>query len=123
MNTKLNTAFGFIALATALAISTFGLAETGSPDNTVSETVTYRDLDLSTPTGVRTLYQRIALAAYDVCGPGQADLLAVAAERAWEDKAMLDAVTKVGHPDPIAMYNAGHHYAPIAVRVAGLQPR
>jgi UrcA family protein len=40
-----------------------------APDYKASESVSYSDLDLSTPDGARTLLRRIDLAAQRVCGP------------------------------------------------------
>ena len=61
MNTKLSTAI--VAVMVVMTGSLSGVAGAQAP----SEVVRYSDLDLSTATGVRTLYKRIQNAAWRVC--------------------------------------------------------
>jgi UrcA family protein len=69
-------------------------------------TVRYADLDLSNPQGAATLYHRIVQAGRAVCDPGDSSPWALAAMHNCVNKAVADAVTKVGQPQLIAVYNA-----------------
>jgi len=62
-----------LASSTAFAGSSFDLPAWGEARST---TVRYADLDLATPTGVRTLQQRIARAVDRVCSLPHAEQLA-----------------------------------------------
>ena len=51
-----------------LLAGSLGVAQAATPDDEVPKVVvSYSDLDLSTPEGARVLYQRISLAAREVC--------------------------------------------------------
>jgi UrcA family protein len=63
MNRKLNTTF----CAALVAAFTLGAPAFAQPPSEVAKTVRYSDLDLSTPAGIRTLYDRIQGAAWRVC--------------------------------------------------------
>ncbi len=69
MNTKLSSALLAAALATAFALSGTAYAQTASDAASASpsKVVSYSDLDLSSPAGIRTLYGRIQNAAWRVC--------------------------------------------------------
>ena len=82
-----------------------------------SVTVKYGDLNLSNPQGATTLYRRIVGAAHEVCDLPYDDLSSGAKARACVDKAISNAVTKVGHPELIAIYNAMNRQ-PLPVTVA-----
>jgi UrcA family protein len=70
--------------------------------------VKFGDLNLANPLGAATLYRRITVAAHEVCktldpsnhglGTAQQDLCI--------HKAIADAVTDVGHPELVAVYNS-----------------
>ena len=55
-------------LAVAIA-SICTSANAGSPDQSAQRTVRFADLDLSRPAGIAVLYQRIRVAAREVCQP------------------------------------------------------
>jgi UrcA family protein len=82
-----------------------------------SLTVKYGDLNLSNPEGATILYRRIVGAAHEVCDPPSSELSALSQTRACIDKAIADAVTKVGHPALVAIYNAKNRQ-PLPVTVA-----
>jgi UrcA family protein len=65
MYIKLSTACGALALVAALDVSSPGYAQSSSAPPSVI--VRYGDLDLSSPAGVRSLYERIQHAAWRVC--------------------------------------------------------
>jgi UrcA family protein len=71
-----------------------------------SMTVRYGDLDLSNPQGAATLYRRIVQAGRAVCDSSDSSPWALAAMHNCVNKAVADAVTKVGQPQLIAVYNA-----------------
>ena len=62
----------FFQLSTALAVLSAGLiagqANAGPTDNLPAVTVSYADLNLANPAGVRILHRRIETAARSVCG-------------------------------------------------------
>ena len=64
------------------------------------ETVSYRDLNVADKAGAQRLYERIALAADNVCGMNDEGiaLLFDSDYRACKEKAIEDAVAKVDQP-------------------------
>jgi UrcA family protein len=76
-----------------------------------SVTVSYRDLDLSSPEGANALYRRIQAAAKEVCGRPGADLLEQSVWRGCYRHAIADAVGKVNSP----LLTAVHTGRPAAV--------
>ena len=90
----------------ALIVCLLGItpAWSNTPD-TPSVTVRYGDLDLSSPAGANTLYQRIQAAARQVCGYPGADLLEQASWRSCYRSAVGDAVRKVNSPLLIAVHS------------------
>jgi UrcA family protein len=104
------------AIFGALAAGFTGVSTAG--DTTVrSITVKYGDLNLSNPQGAATLYSRIVRAAHEVCELPDDSLSFRADARACLHKAIADAVTKVGHPELIAVYNANNR-EPLPATVA-----
>ena len=76
-----------------------------TPPATRSVTVSYRDLDLKTIEGARTLYQRLKGAARTVCeGSGVGGVQDVVGFRACFDAALSEAVAKVNTPFLTAMH-------------------
>jgi UrcA family protein len=76
-----------------------------------SVVVKYADLNLSSPEGANALYRRINAAARDVCRSydlGSGSFKLAAGSDPCVRKAIADAVTKVGHPALLAIYNAKH---------------
>jgi UrcA family protein len=111
--------FGALALGCS-AVST--AAERGDLPQVL---VRFEDLNLATRQGASALYGRIAAAADEVCQSNAVDnrdLLAQQQLRACVHKAIADAVTKVGQPELLAIYNAKNH-RPVATMVAIAQNR
>jgi UrcA family protein len=79
-----------------------------------SVTVSYRDLDLSTPEGAKVLYKRIQAAAKEVCGRPETDLLEQAIWKSCYRHAVGDAVGKVNSPLLTAVHT-GHPAAVTAM--------
>ncbi len=103
------------AILGALAAGFAGLsAGAGMIESSV--TVKYGDLNLSNAVGAAALYSRIVAAARQVCDSPN-DLASQASARACRNKAISEAVTKVGHPGLIAVYNAKNPQ-PLPVTVA-----
>lgn len=95
-----------IALFGAVAASFAGVAAAGNPE-LLQITVPYGDLTVSTSQGAATLYNRIRIAAGEVCWPlDHGDLSSKHKAADCAHKAIVDAVTKVGQPALFAVYNA-----------------
>jgi UrcA family protein len=108
------------ALVSAIAASFTVVCAAADNTETVSVVVKYGDLNVSNPEGAATLYRRIAAAASTVCGPYETDswhLGSRARINACVHKAIADAVTKVGQPELIAVYNAKNR-EPLPITVA-----
>jgi UrcA family protein len=99
------------AILGAISAGFATVAAAGSLPEARSETVQYADLNLSNPQGAAALYRRIVAAARNVCDRGGFDLASQQAIRACIDEAVADAVTKVGHPELVGVYNAKSHRA------------
>jgi UrcA family protein len=111
--------FGALSL-TCGAVST--AAEIGALPQVI---VKFEDLNLATPQGASALYGRIAAAADEVCQSNAVESRDLAAQqqlRACVHTAIATAVTKVGQPQLLAIYNAKHH-RPVATMVAVAQNR
>ena len=87
-----------------------------------SKTVKYGDLNLSNPQGAAALYGRIVQAAYAVCDTADIGLWSRTAVHDCISKAVADAVTKVGEPRLIAVYNAKNS-RPLPITLATAQTR
>jgi len=101
---------GLIAAAVlgTLAAGFAGVSAAADPSEVRSVTVHYADLNLSSPQGAAALYRRIKWAAQDVCGWND-DLLEMDVDaQPCVDKAIADAVTRVGRFELTAIYNAKH---------------
>ncbi len=71
-------------------------------------TVSYFDLDLSTPAGVQTLYDRTKQAARSVCASfASKELGRLAFRRDCYEQAVDDAVATVDRPALTALYQTG----------------
>jgi UrcA family protein len=109
MNTKINR-FNVITL-TLTSLLGFGAAMAAADaaaSNGPDVTVSYRDLDLSRPADVRTLYRRIENAAASAClsAPPTVEL---ARHLAWErcySAAIDSAVMQVRSPELLALYRS-----------------
>jgi UrcA family protein len=123
-NTASSHLRGLIAAAVlaTLAAGFAGVSAAADDSEVRSETVHYADLNLSSPQGAAMLYRRIKWAAQHVCGWDDDSFGVGTDTRACEDKAIADAVTRVGRPELTAVYNANHRQ-PLAVTFAAVQPR
>ena len=82
-------------LAVAMA-SICTIANAGSPEQSTQRTVRFADLDLSRPAGIAVLYQRIRVAAREVCQTvDERDLMLLAASRSCVRDAIDHAVDDV----------------------------
>jgi UrcA family protein len=105
------------AILGALALGFVKVSAAADASATRSVTVMYGDLNLSEPKGAATLYSRIVWAAREVCEQIDDTLTSRALVRACVNRAIAEAVTKVGHPKLIALYNAKNPQ-PLPVTVA-----
>lgn len=96
-----------VALA-ILGASALGFAAVSTAGDTVTRSVTvqYGDLNIANPQGAEALYGRITRAAQQVCQTPDDTIENLADVFKCEHKAIAAAVTKVGHPELIAVYNA-----------------
>lgn len=93
------------ALAASFATVCAAADSTGAP----TVIVKYGDLSVSNPQGAARLYGRIVAAAHEVCKGfdiNSRDLASQARLKACVHKAIADAVTAVGQPQLLAIYNA-----------------
>ena len=89
----ISASFGLFSLGAAIAAS--GMAP-GKGEYTISKAVSYADLNLSSPVGVKELNRRVHNAARDLCTiNGIKPLTAVWAERACIRDAIKDATADV----------------------------
>ena len=118
---------GLIATAVFGALASSFAAVCTATDGTgfSSQTVKYGDLNISNAQGAAELYRRIVLAANDVCGSRDVDTMHLGARQRMDAcvrKATADAVTRVGHPELIAVYNSKNRQ-PLPITVASAQTR
>jgi UrcA family protein len=93
------TPFRALALAAlACACVASPVFASTAPADSASEKVTYRDLNIGTPSGAATLYQRIRAAARDVCGEEGRGLDEQRAWRSCYHTAVSEAVAQVNNP-------------------------
>jgi UrcA family protein len=96
--------------AAAFAAGT-GTVSAGQPDEVLTKTVYYGDLNLESQQGAKALYYRLRSAARQVCAPYESlDLSLQSAWRSCVDYAMDGAVAKINKPMVSALHNqtAGH---------------
>jgi UrcA family protein len=101
MNTTIqNTArAAAILVCGAIALCSLQLTAQAADDALPSKKVSYADLDISTPTGAKVLYGRIAAAAHQVCAlSGYKDLGAMQRVNGCVDRAINNAVKDVDSP-------------------------
>jgi UrcA family protein len=113
------------AILSALACSFVAVCAAADGSGTTSVIVRYGDLNISNPEGAATLYRRIVAAANNVCDPhaiDSRDLASRAEVNACVHKATADAVTKVGRPELVAIYNAKNRQ-PLPITVAATSSR
>ena len=94
----------------AILASGYTTAIAAAGMETRSSVVKYGDLNLSNTQGATTLYRRIVAAAHEVCSYSNTDrnFLVSGNVNKCIHKAIADAVTKVGRPELIAIYNANN---------------
>lgn len=133
LETIMKTLFTSTHLSRLITTAIFGaLALSGGAASIAADTsevpqvvVKFGDLNLSNPQGAAKLYSRIATAAYEVCKSfdiNSRDLGSRARLTACLHKAIADAVTKVGQPELLAIYNAKNHQ-PLPINVAAAHSR
>ena len=105
---RLRAATTSAALAACLAAAGgVATARAALPEQPPSVRVDYGDLNLATQQGSRELYDRIASAARQVCGPADPrDLEALAAAHACKARAIAQAVRDVNNPNLAATFAA-----------------
>ena len=89
----------------AAPVMAWSMTQPGKDQVMRKETVSYRDLNIANDAGAKRLYERIALAADNVCGMNDEGvaLLFDRDYRACKDKAIADAVAKVDQPNLTAI--------------------
>ena len=115
-STHLRTVFA-TAILCALSAGLLGVTARADGITERSVTVKYGDLNLAKPEGASALYSRIVGAAHDVCDLPAEGLTFRAEAQACREKAIANAVIKVGHPELTAIYNAKNR-EPLPVTVA-----
>lgn len=111
----------FVAVA-AISLGSVAVAAHADAVDAPARTVHYSDLNLSTQSGVATLYNRIRNAAQLVCGnvdPRRLDEAASA--KACIDKAVFSSVTAVNNPKLTSEYNARVSGAQKQISVASIR--
>lgn len=109
MTTSTRSTRGMIvaAILTSLISSFSTVCNAAEPTDVRTTTVKYADLDLSTPQGAASLYNRIRFASEAVCSPsGQGDLAAMSRSQKCVKQAIAGAVAKVNQPALSAVYAA-----------------
>ena len=109
MTTSTRSPRGMIAAAilTSLISSFSAVCNAADPTDVRTTIVKYADLDLSTPQGAASLYNRIRFASETVCSPsGQGDLAAMTRSQKCVKEAIAGAVAKVNQPALSAVYAA-----------------
>jgi UrcA family protein len=111
------------AICGVLAVSAAAMCSADDRTDVPQEVVKYADLNLSSPQGANALYSRIRAAAERACRPfDRRDLRSKIQMQACVTTAVADAVTKVGHPGVVAIYNA-KHASPLPTLVLAKQDR
>src|ERR1700741_3950235 len=107
------------AIFSALAFGCGAVSIAADRSDVPQAVVKFGDLNLSNPQGAATLYDRIVFAAHELCRSFDADIRTVAPGElnACVHRAIADAVTKVGQPELIAVYNARNRQ-PLPITVA-----
>ncbi len=109
MNTTTKNIIEAVAVASLLVV---GLGIRARAAEVPQVHVKYGNLNINTPAGAAVLYQRIRLAATQVCGtPDQRDLARLETAKACTDKAIADAVAAVGNDTLMDVYHARVHDA------------
>lgn len=109
--------------AATVMIGTFTLGFTltghAAATDTAQAVVKYGDLSVTTSLGANTLYRRLYSAARTVCSSiDEASLAGKHQKAVCVDKAIADAVAKVGEPALTAVYSENNARPATAIRVA-----
>ncbi len=108
-------------LVAAAAIAWLGgtVAQAGEPDNSVPhKVVSFHDLNVNSPEGAAVLYQRIKMAAYEVCGnPDRFDLSELKLQICVKD-AVSRAIAQVNNPVLTNLYEGKTGKTPAKVTLA-----
>lgn len=103
MKTNVKTASRIpLAFTTALLLACVAVSTARAGEQVRSETVKFQDLNVDSPSGVQTLYERIHSAAQRVCS--ESDALQQIAARACARKAEARAIAKLSLPQLTAFY-------------------
>ncbi len=103
MNSNVKTASRIpLALTAAMLLAFAGASSAHANDQVRSETVKFGDLNVGTPSGVQTLYDRIHAAARRVCS--ESDPLQRTAVNACTRKAEASAIETLSLPQLTAFY-------------------
>ena len=101
------------ALVALTMTSVCAIANAGVPDGAVHRIVRFADLDLTRPADVAVLYQRIRVAAREVCPSlSERDLTLLAASRSCVVDAIDQAVSDI-HSPTLSRYHQMKSEAPI----------
>jgi UrcA family protein len=109
MTTSTRSTRGMIvaAILTSLISSVSAVCNAADATDARTTVVKYADLDLSTPQGATSLYNRIRFASETVCPPSDhGDLAAIARSQKCLKQAIAGAVAKVNQPTLSAVYAA-----------------
>jgi UrcA family protein len=109
MTTSTRSTRGMIvaAILTSLISSFSTVCNAAEPTDVRTTTVKYADLDLSTPQGATSLYNRIRFASEAVCSPADhGNLAAISRSQKCVKQAIAGAVAKVNRPTLTAVYAA-----------------
>ena len=112
------------AIFGALALGCSAISHASDTSHETQVAVQYGDLDLSNPRQANELYGRITAAANKACTSYSVDgrsLIVHTLLRTCVDKAVAAAVTKIGEPKLVAIYNSKHR-EPVIDAVAVAQP-
>jgi UrcA family protein len=113
-------AVSLLSVLSANLVALPAMADSSEPPKV---TVKFGDLDISGPQGAGVLYRRIRAAAQNVCSPFEGSSLSAKLHLdACVNKAVADAVTKVGSPRLSDVYSAKIGKS-VQARVASLQYR
>jgi UrcA family protein len=93
------------AILTSLISSFSAVCNAADPTDVRTTIVKYADLDLSTPQGAASLYNRIRFASEAVCSEAR-DLAAISRSQKCVKQAIAGAVAKVNQPALSAVYAA-----------------
>jgi UrcA family protein len=109
MTTSTRSTRGMIvaAILTSLISSVSAVCNAADATDARTTVVKYADLDLSTPQGAMSLYNRIRFASETVCSPSDhGDLAAISRSQKCLKQAIAGAVAKVNQPTLSAVYAA-----------------